>query len=190
MELPPPLPSPTGLPRGLRFALVAMALVVATAAVLYAVNPLGTVSADPRMRLLGHARFKVASDSMLPTLARGDYALASALSLVRTPLATGDIVVFRPPHREGSDYIARVVGLPGDRVRIEAGRTWINGVVLDEPFLAGQALQRDESRTMAEVTVPAGGLWLLGDNRDHAEDSRYWGAARLDRVVGRVVLTY
>ncbi len=190
MTLPPPLPSPEGMPRGLRWFLGAMAALLATALTVYVVNPFGTASADPRLRVLGHAPFRVASTSMAPTFQRGETIVVSAWSLARTPLALGDVVIFRPPHDPRAPYLARLVGLPGDRVRVEDGRTFVNDVVLDEPFLRGQALVRPESLAMDERTVPEGGIWLLGDNRDNSEDSRYWGAASLDGVVGRVVLTF
>ncbi len=152
---------------------------------IYVLNPSGTASADPRMRVLGIAPYRVASASMMPTLRQGDIVIVSTIG-GDDPLRVGELIVFRPPNAPREAYLARVAGLPGDRVRIEDGRTWVNDRQLVEPFLSSQTLSREESLSMAELQVPEGALFVLGDNRDNAYDSRYWGPASLDQVEGRI----
>jgi len=182
-----PASAPPRMPTLLRFTLALLSLLLLAVLAMYVFNPLGTASLDPRLRVLGHAPFRVVSSSMLPTLADGDQVVVSALSLRHTPLAAGDLLVFFPPNAQRSPYLQRLIGLPGDRVRIEDGKTYVNDQLLQEPYLGDQVFGRRESLNVAEVIVPADGLWLLGDSRDNSYDSRHWGHAQRDQVVGRVV---
>jgi len=189
-DVPPPPPSPeAGMSLGMRWLFGLLVVVAASVIGMFLLNPLGTASWDPRMRVLGHAPFRVASASMAPTLVPGDIVLVSALTPHQRALAVGDVVAFRPPSMPSEVFIARIAGLAGDRVRIEAGRTWVNDLPLDEPYLNEQALRRPESQTLDEISVPPGSLFVLGDNRDNALDSRRWGFAERTQVVGRLELT-
>jgi signal peptidase I len=187
---PPPVPSARApIPLALRWLLGLFAAAAIAAVAMFVLNPLGTASWDPRLRVLGHAPFRIASSSMAPTLSEGDLVVVSALSLRQRALAVGDVVVFIPPGMPSQAFVSRIAGLAGDRVRIEGGRAWVNDQMLDEPYLRKQTLRRPESLNVAEVSVPAGRFYVLGDNRDNAMDSRYWGFAERDQVVGRVELT-
>jgi signal peptidase I len=146
------------------------------------------------------ARVRVDGFSMLPTLDNGEYVLISRLSYLRGNFQRGDIIVFRPPmypdapfwqrllglpiddHYE--DYIKRVIGLPGETVKIENGVVTINGVVLTETYIASPP---DYS---AEWTVPAGYLFVLGDNRNNSADSHAWGFLPQKNVLGKALLVY
>ncbi|MGV8495557.1 signal peptidase I, partial [Pseudomonas aeruginosa] len=78
----------------------------------------------------------------------------------------------------------------GDRVRIDGGRLYVNERPVTEPYLAQQALRQPDSLRMAERTVPAGQYFMLGDNRDNSNDSRYWGYVPRADLVGRVSSAY
>jgi len=135
--------------------------------------------------------FFVRGESMSPTFRDGEYLVIDELSY-RTglrPLARGDVVVFRYPLNRSQYYIKRVVGLPGETVRLAGGVVTIQsadfprGVVLDESSYLPK-------KTSGEVAVRLGPreVFVLGDNRDHSSDSRSWGALAEDLVVGRALV--
>ena len=166
----------------------------------------------------------IPSESMERTLLVGDFllfnkqtyatpgAIGRWLLPYRTP-ARGDIAIFRHPHPPM--LIKRVVGVPGDRLRIAGGQVFINGVALSEPYAAfepgppipgrddlpgefypGFPVDSEWWRQMqsltrgGELTVPAGDYFVLGDNRNHSLDSRYWGFVPRDAFVGRPLVIY
>ncbi|HCT4767375.1 TPA: signal peptidase I, partial [Pseudomonas aeruginosa] len=102
----------------------------------------------------------------------------------------GDLVVFRFPPQRSIAYVKRIAGIPGDRVRIDGGRLYVNDHQVTEPYLAQQALRQPDSLRMAERTVPAGHYFMLGDNRDNSNDSRYWGYVPRADLVGRVFVVW
>lgn len=160
--------------------------------------------------------FRIPSESMVPTLLRGDFILVNKFAYgIRLPVThnevietgqpeRGDIVVFRYPVAPEQDYIKRVVGLPGDRVRYADKRLYINGEPVAqmpaEPYApAPDATQRTEilgdrrhdilvygARPARDrvYTVPEGEYFVMGDNRDRSADSRYWGTVPEGNLVG------
>ncbi len=116
----------------------------------------------------------------------------------------GDVIVFVHPQERDKDLIKRVIGLPGDKVQIKSGRIWLNGSPMNDPHAHleipdGQRLEvpRDNFGFMdasgaivGPLEVPAGRLFVMGDNRDHSEDSRYWGFADQNDVEGRALVVY
>ena len=142
--------------------------------------------------------FYIPSESMDPTLKIGDRVLVNKLVYHFHPPRRGDIIVFSDPHPVGlglstspeKDFIKRVIGLPGDRVEVRVGANgvgvvYVNDVPLREPYL--NALK--ETRPYGPVTVPAGDLFVMGDNRMNSNDSRYGlGFIPADKVVGRAFI--
>ena len=105
----------------------------------------------------------------------------------------GEVVVFEYPRDQSKDYIKRVIGLPGETVYIHDGLVYINDKLLDEPYLEGaQTACRPESDACSSgpVTVPAGAVFVMGDNRGNSSDSREWDALPLDRIIGKAWLSY
>ncbi len=154
--------------------------------------------------------FKIPSLSMYPTLKVGDHILVNKLSYgFRLPLMTdslslydtpkrGDIVVFtrpdeaRTPEDESSiNIIKRVIGLPGETVEVRGTKVLINGKELDEPYARYQEHGIPDGY-FGPDTVPEGHIFLMGDNRDHSKDSRFWENPFLDlhRVKGRALIIY
>jgi signal peptidase I len=97
----------------------------------------------------------------------------------------GDVIVFKFPEEPETDYIKRVIGLPGDTVEVKGGQVHVNGVALDEPYLQ-QMILRDEPARVVE----AGRYFVLGDNRNNSSDSRSFGTITPQSIVGRAWLVY
>ena len=154
--------------------------------------------------------YVIAAPSMEASLRVGDHLLVNKLG---GGLQRGDMVVFRYPEDPRQTFIKRVIGLPGDRIRLENKQVVRNGRRLVEPYAihlsASIVPYRDNfpmppsvatspggaemfARAVAggEVTVPAGALFVLGDNRDNSLDSRYWGFVPAANVVGRPWIVY
>lgn len=130
------------------------------------------------------ARVRVDGFSMNPTLQNGEYILVNRLAYVTGHPERGDIIVFRLPGDEGQDLIKRVIGLPGETVKVQDNILTINGRVLNEPYIAQAPLYA------GEWPVPAGSLFVLGDNRNDSRDSHQWGLLPLENVIGKSVLIY
>ena len=151
--------------------------------------------------------FKIPSGSMKPTLLVGDHILVNkfiygvklpfsdiTLIPVRDP-KRGDIVVFEFPEDPKKDFIKRVIAVAGDTVQIRNKKVYINDKPMDDPYgthldphsIRGEARPRDN---FGPVTVPANSLFVMGDNRDHSYDSRFWGFVNLPAVKGKAFIMY
>ncbi len=163
--------------------------------------------------------FRIPSGSMIPTLHVGDFILVNKFTYgIRLPVIDkkvidigvpqrGDVVVFRYPPEPSTDYIKRVVGVPGDRIGYYDRVLYVNGEPVTERVKA-QALREDgqevlrvpeqlgehryqvqwvpqRSSRQGEVVVPPGTYFVLGDNRDNSKDSRYWGFVPDENLVGK-----
>jgi signal peptidase I len=130
--------------------------------------------------------FYVPSSSMYPTLQIGDRILVQKIGY---SIERGDILVFRRPPGDvydtnNEDLVKRVIGLPGETISSKGNTVYINGKPLAEPYLPkGTILGREIS---PPVKIPAGDYYMLGDNRNDSEDSRYWGFLPQSYVVGKV----
>jgi signal peptidase I len=126
---------------------------------------------------------QIGSDSMAPTLRRGDTAVLDKITLrVRDP-RRADLVAFRSP-QDGQLTVKRVVGVAGDVVELRDAVLYVNGARADEPQVD---LVADDATWFGPVTVPAGTVFLMGDNRADSIDSRAYGAVPVDEVVGRAL---
>lgn len=147
------------------------------------------------------ARVRVEGYSMLPTLNNGEYVLISRLAYKLGDYQRGDIIVFRPPMYPDApfwqrlfglpafadkyeDYIKRIIGLPGEKVKIAGGTVYINDVPLTEQYIAASP---DYSNTWI---VPQGELFVLGDNRNNSADSHAWGFLPEKNVLGKALVIY
>jgi signal peptidase I len=129
--------------------------------------------------------FFIPSGSMLPTLHEDDRVLVNKLSYDLHDVHRGDLVVFERPENEAAgqikDLIKRVVGLPGERIESRDGAVYIDGDLLEEPYLADGA----ETTGLEPQTVPEGHVFVMGDNRGDSMDSRVFHAIDEDLIVGR-----
>src|SRR5512147_1234933 len=151
--------------------------------------------------------FKIPSGSMKPTLQIGDHILVNKfiygvkipyLNTVLLPIRDperGDIVVFKYPLDPKKDFIKRVIGVPGDTVEVRDKAVYVNrerlkpdkGVYVDPHMAFGPNRVRDN---LGPITVPAGALFVMGDNRDESYDSRFWGFVPLRDVSGKAFIIY
>lgn len=130
------------------------------------------------------ARVRVDGFSMRPTLEDGEFVLVSRMSYKFSEYERGDIVVFHFPLDPNEELIKRVIGLPGDHVRVEGGQVFLNGQLLEEAYIA------EAPRYSGEWVVTEGFLFVLGDNRNNSNDSKDWGLLPQENVVGKAVLIY
>jgi len=155
--------------------------------------------------------FTIPSGSMMDTLLVGDYILVNKflfgpevpltdyrLPALRLPYR-GDIIVFKYPQDEKRDFIKRIVGTPGDTVQVRGQQVLINGQALDEPYVRRNpgALSHTSSPSFCgyayacePLVVPADSYFVMGDNRDNSQDSRYWGFVKRDKIKGKAFLIY
>jgi signal peptidase I len=127
---------------------------------------------------------KIDGQSMMPNYLNAEYLLTEKVTYYFNKPQRGDVVVLKPPQvvSEGDEFIKRVVGLPGETVKISGGHVYINGKLLDEPYIASDVITGG-GVFLADNTdyiVPPGQYFLMGDNREHSSDSRYWGSVPLN----------
>jgi signal peptidase I len=156
--------------------------------------------------------FKIPTGSMEPNLLIGDHLLVNkfnfaptATGLERTllpidPIRRGDIIVFKYPEEPDRDFIKRVIGLPGETLELKNKKVYINNMPLDEPYVHYLFPPGDEGQdvppdfdvrvTYGPVTVPPDHYFMMGDNRDNSQDSRYWGFLPRDYVKGKALFVY
>jgi len=173
--------------------------------------------------------FKIPSPSMEPTLLVGDHLLVNKFIfgggdhwyervLPYRDVRRGDIIVFKFPYHVHEHYVKRVIGVPGDRVKIVDQQVYVNGKRLVEPYIvrdrtapydpfgdnfpprSAEFLQSNMQQEWAdqilqsvqngEIVVPPGKYFAMGDNRDHSWDSRYWGFVDREAIMGRPVVIY
>jgi signal peptidase I len=141
--------------------------------------------------------FRVEGPSMQPTLTTGEFLWVNKAAyfewngqyILGGP-QRGDIAVLRPPNTtEDIDLIKRVIGLPGDQVRVQHGQVFINGRPLDEPYITFQA-SYNYPLDGHDAVVPAGQYFVLGDNRANSRDSHMGWFVPAENLVGRAWLSY
>ncbi|HXE61941.1 MAG TPA: signal peptidase I [Bryobacteraceae bacterium] len=132
---------------------------------------------------------KVEGTSMMPGLTDQERIFVNKYEyrLGENNIQRGDLVVFHYPKDPRESYIKRVVGLPGDSVRILAGEVYVNGKKLDEPYVLDAYRDHD---SMEREIVPPGDYFVLGDHRNSSSDSRSWGFVARDEIYGKAVLVY
>jgi signal peptidase I len=174
--------------------------------------------------------FKIPSQSMEPTLLVGDHLLVNKFIfggrghwydavLPYRDVRRGDIIVFKFPYQDHPHYVKRVIGMPGDRIKLMDQKVYVNGQIASEPFAYHDPeapydpflynfpptgteqqfysnMQPEWANDIAnhvkdgEIVVPPGRYFAMGDNRDHSWDSRYWGFVDRDAIMGRPLLIY
>jgi len=168
--------------------------------------------------------FQIPSESMENTLLTGDYLLVNKLTyggggaadhiMPYRKIRRGDIIVFHYPVNPAQHFVKRVIGVPGDRLRLVNKQVWVNGARLPEPYVRftkpADDMFRDNFPRMGvpsglepkwwlqlrklvedgQLIVPQGHYFVMGDNRDDSYDSRWWGFVPQENIIGRPLLIY
>jgi signal peptidase I len=157
--------------------------------------------------------FKIPTGSMEENLLIGDHLLvnkfvfaptASSVERMLLPIGEirrGDVIVFKYPVEPERDFIKRVIGLPGETLEMREKKIYINGAALEEPYAHflqppqapseyHEVTQFDLRERYGPVTVPANHYFVMGDNRDNSQDSRYWGFLPRQNVKGKALVIY
>ena len=135
---------------------------------------------------------EINGSSMEPNFHNGEYILTNkVLYKFRNPIR-GDVVIFKSPMNKEIDYIKRIIGLPGDTVKLENNSMYVNGQKVNEPYLAPDVIIFGGSYLSegSEVTVPPGQYFVMGDNRPHSSDSREFGPIAKEDFIGVAFFRY
>jgi len=149
--------------------------------------------------------YKIPSGSMLETLQIGDHILVNKFIYYLKDPQRGDIIVFKYPKDKKRDFIKRLVALPGETIEIRDKKVYINGILLDEPYAVFNdsenifnknhpayyidlyARNRDN---FGPKVIPEDSYFMMGDNRDYSQDSRYWGFLDQELIEGKALIIY
>lgn len=137
--------------------------------------------------------YQVNGDSMIPNFQNGEYILTSLISVKASKIERGDIIVFNAPPNAEKDYIKRVIGLPGDKIKLLNGDIYLNGKIINENSYLPQTTRtygENFLKENQEITVPDNNYFVLGDNRPLSSDSRDWGFVSKDKIIGKSVIVY
>jgi signal peptidase I len=150
--------------------------------------------------------FKIPSGSMEPTLLVGDHILVNKFIYgIRIPLIgkklftlkkprRGDVIVFIYPLDKSKDFIKRAIGLEGEKVEIKGQKIYINDRLIEDRWGVYRQANSFSGLPIKDnfgpVTVPTGCIFVLGDNRDNSQDSRFWGFVSIEEVLGKAFIIY
>ena len=130
----------------------------------------------------------IPTPSMLPTIQLQDRVVVDKIAFKFSEIDRGDIIVFRPPSdvdSSGTDWIKRVIGLPGETVEIKAGKVFINDCELTESYE-----MEKPNYIYGPIIVPENSYFVLGDNRNNSLDSHFWGVLPKENIVGKALFRY
>ena len=135
---------------------------------------------------------QVKGNSMVPNFIDGEYILTDKISYRLNPPEHGDVIVFKAPSDHEVDYIKRVIGKPGDVIRVSEGSVYLNNETLEESFLPPDYVTNPGifARSDEDLIVPPDEYFVLGDNRSHSSDSREWGFVPKKNIIGSSFFTY
>ncbi len=169
-HLDQPKDQPSAIAEIIQFSIIAVLIVV----------PIRMFVAQP---------FIVSGDSMVETFQSGQYLIVDQITYHLDDPSRGDVIVFRYPRDPSKFFIKRVIGTPGDTIKIEDAQVMItneehpDGVLLDEPYVKSM-----DPAPRFEETLGEREYFVMGDNRNRSSDSRSWGVLQEDRIVGRAYL--
>ena len=130
--------------------------------------------------------FIVDGQSMEPNFQNNDYLITDKISYrLHTP-ERGEVIIFHPPDNPSVNYLKRVIGLPGDTVKVSGGNVYVNGKKITEPYLKAGDTTLSPNTGDVEITLKDKEYFVLGDNRNHSRDSREIGPIPQANIVSRI----
>ncbi len=129
--------------------------------------------------------YQVQGPSMQPGLVTDEYVIVNKVAYLFHAPERGDVIVFHYPLDTNEDFIKRVIGLPGDTIKVDSSHVWVDGTLLKEPYISAPA--NPQAQTWH---VPPNEYFVLGDNRPVSDDSRDWGFVPNYDIVGKAVFVY
>jgi signal peptidase I len=139
----------------------------------------------------------IPSESMVPTLNVGDRLVVEKVLYKFHPPHFGDIVVFNPPlelqrrgYPKNQAFIKRIIGQPGDKINIENNHVYLNGKPLTENYIQDNYITPRPEQLYNQTQVPENQFFVMGDNRNDSNDSRYWGFLPTENIIGRAVFRF
>ena len=135
---------------------------------------------------------EVKGSSMEPTFQNNEYIITDKISYRFGKPNRGDVVIFKAPVNPDVDYIKRIIGLPGETVMVQSGRIYIDGKMLNEPYLEDLTpiFPGGFIKEGVVVSIPENHYFVMGDNRPHSSDSREFGPIEKKLIIGRAVFRY
>lgn len=135
---------------------------------------------------------QVKGNSMYPNFYDGEYLLTDKISYRLNQPRRGEVIIFKAPKNEDYDYIKRIIGLPGETVKISNGKVWVNGNLLKEYYLPAdsQTFGGNFWQEGQALPIPANQYFVMGDNRNHSSDSRDWGPVPKENIIGKAWFRY
>lgn len=136
--------------------------------------------------------YQVNGRSMDPTFEDGEYVLTNLIDIRLGKLNRGDVIVFHAPVDQDKDYIKRVIGMPGDHVKVMGGKVFVNEKEINQSFLPDDLFTNPGSflGEGEDITVPEDNFFVMGDNRNFSSDSREWGFVSKDKIIGKSFVVY
>jgi len=140
--------------------------------------------------ILPFKAYKIPAGSMEPTLLVGDHFVADKTIYGAKKPVRNDIVVFRYPEDRSKDFIKRIIGTPGDKIQIQDQQIFINEQLYDDKYGYYDEKVRNPNRSFGPVVLPKDHYFVLGDNRDHSLDSKFFGFVPFSDLKGRALYIY
>lgn len=144
------------------------------------------------IRVFAAEPHRVDGSSMIPNFHTGDMIITNKLAARFSDFKRGEVIVLQDPLDASKVFIKRIIGLPGENLKLSNGKVYINGQLLDEPYLPADLLTPGESflKSGDEVVIPEGNYFVIGDNRNNSSDSRQWGFLKKELIIGQALLRY
>jgi signal peptidase I len=133
----------------------------------------------------------IGGTAMEPTARNGEYVLTSKIQYKFEEPQRGDIIIFKYPKNLDVDFISRIIAISGDTIQIKEGLVYLNGSVLQEPYVFGVTIPSIDEGAIKEgetLKIPADSIFVMSDNRQHSSDSRYFGPVPKNNIVGKALL--
>ncbi len=129
--------------------------------------------------------YMVRGSCMLPGIEDQDWVMVSKAAYFFSTPHHGDVVILQPPFETDHPYIKRVIALPGDTIEVKDGKVYLNGILLTEPYIA-----ESPRYILPAQEIPEDEYFVLGDNRNNAQDSHVWGSVPRENIIGKVWFIY